>query len=353
MSQRDQAQFLARLWSIESALVEAGFPPMPEWWRAQLTRFYTSGKRRFTVRKGRRVTASTCVAPRLAVAEMLFGGHAHLPGTPALEFVFLSVKRSEAAQRLQGVRAILDALGVRYRERAGESIDLLDRPARFVVLTADHRTSVGGTVAFAWCDEVARWLDDETHANPAAKVIGSLSPALATLPDARLFLVSSPLSTDDYHARAFEQGETPAQCVAHGPTWEIVPHLLSEEDCRALADTERDFWREYGARPSAAVSAAFEDLTGVVVSGRTHLPYRHGIKYGLALDVGLRNDRTAAMVYHRELRKRDGSTPVSKLVVDRLLLLRPSVFRKVTIDQVETEVYSLAKEYHVRLLTVT
>src|SRR5258706_5009813 len=156
MSKRDPATFLSHLWALEDALIDAGFPEMPERWRREIARFERSGKRRFVIRKARRIFASTCVAPRLAVCEMLFGEHEHLPGTPALVYAFLSVKKGEAAKRLDGVRSILDVLGEDYVER-GETIELTNRPAVFAVVTANFRTNVGDTVAFAWCDEVARW----------------------------------------------------------------------------------------------------------------------------------------------------------------------------------------------------
>ena len=69
-AKRDAAAFLRKLWALEEALAGVNFPPMPPWWRDTLQRFYLSGKRRLVVRKGRRVFASTCIAPRLAVAEM-------------------------------------------------------------------------------------------------------------------------------------------------------------------------------------------------------------------------------------------------------------------------------------------
>jgi len=250
---RNPERFLARLWAMEATLVAAGLPPMPAWWRETIERFERTGRRRRVLRKGRRVFASTCVAPRLAVAEMLFGEHAHLPGTPPLLFAFLSVRRDEAANRLRGVRAILDVLEVPYVER-GETIELLQRPALFAVVTANFRVSVGETVAFAWCDEVARWNDD--GANPADEVVGSLAPALATLANSSLWLVSSPLGPDDFHARAFARGETADQSVAFGETWAINPSL-SEADTRALEPDERIWRREYAAQPQAGILAAF------------------------------------------------------------------------------------------------
>jgi len=249
---RDPELFLAQLWAMEDELVRGGLPIVPgDWWRRTLERFYRSGRRRLVVRKGRRVFASTAIAPRLAVAEALFGEHHHIPGTPPLEYGFFSVKREEANKRIEGVRAILDALGVKYSP-IGQTIRLRDLPALFTVVTASHKTSVGGTLAFAWLDEVARWNDDDLGANPAELVVSSIAPSLATLPDAKMFLVSSALTTEDFHARQFDQGETDLQCTAFGPTWEINP-TLTEADTRLLEPDERTWMREYAGIPSEGV----------------------------------------------------------------------------------------------------
>jgi hypothetical protein len=262
---RDVETFLRHLRALDDILAERGYPRISPWWWRTLERFYRSGKRRLAVRKGRRVGASTIVAPRLAVAEMLWGEHPHTPGAPPLVFAFLSVKRGEAANRLRGVKAILDVLGEKYDE-AGDTIELRDRPAIFAVVTANFRTSVGDTVAFAWCDEVARWHDDASGANPAEPVVASLAPALATLPDARLYLVSTPLSTVDYHAKQIDRGETETTCIAVGATWEINP-TLTEEETRTLEPDERLWRREYGAVPSDAITESWfgEDLVNAAV----------------------------------------------------------------------------------------
>lgn len=253
---RSAEAFLAALWHLEETLIAAGFPPMPAWWRETIERFERSGKRRRVIRKGRRVFASTCVAPRLAVAEMLFGQHPHLRGTPPHVYAFLSVKRDEASKRLHGIRAILDVLSEPYTER-GDTIELTKRPAVFAVVTANYRVSVGDTIAFCWCDEVARWRDDESGANPSEEVIGSLAPALATLPDAHLWLVSSPLSTMDFHARSFDLGETEQQAIAFGASWTINP-TLTEEGTHTLEPNARLWSREWAAIPQGAITQCWD-----------------------------------------------------------------------------------------------
>jgi len=279
-NRRDVSAFLTKLWKLESLLVAAGLPPMPPWWRREVERFYRSGKRRWVIRKGRRVFASTCVAPRLAVAEMLYGQHPHVPGTPSLVYAFLSVKKGEAAKRLIGVKAILDVLGEKYSE-AGDTIELKSRPAVFTVVTANFRTNVGDTLAFAWLDQLARWHDDALSANPAEQVVASLAPALATLPDAKLVMVSTPLGTEDYHARQFDLGETDQQCTSFGASWDINP-TLTREACAELEPDPKLLQREYGAIPQATLSDALDaELVALTGRGAPALAYTTPI---LALD---------------------------------------------------------------------
>ncbi len=286
---RNPDRFLSQLWAMERALVAAGLEPMPDWWRREIGRFYRSGKRRWVIRKGRRVFASTCVAPRLAVAEMLFGEHPHVPGSPPLVYAFLSVRNKESGARIPGIAAILEALEVPHAV-AGQTIRVADQPAVFEVITASFRSSVGGTVAFAWCDEVSRWNDDKTSKNPAEQVITSLAPALATLPDARMFLVSSPLTTADFHAKAFDMGETDQQCVSFGTTWDINP-TLTEAATRAAEPNERAWLREYAAVP---VDGVEQDWFGLAVDmalqGEERLGVRNGMRPIFAIDPAFGHD---------------------------------------------------------------
>ena len=259
---RDPDTFLRAFWAQERALVASGLAPITDWWREEIDKFYRSGKRRWVVRKGRRVYASTCVAPRLAVTEALFGEHKHIKGTPDLVYAFVSIKREEAKDRLPGVAAVLDALGVKY-EPVGQTIKLTGRPGIFAVVTSSHRKSVGLTVAFCWCDEVSRWNDDKLGGNPAEEVVAAIAPALSTLPDAKMFLVSSPLTTADFHAREFDEavkGDA-LRFGSFGETWTINPSFTEEMTRREEPDP-RKWLREYAAQPQDGLE---EDWFGSAV----------------------------------------------------------------------------------------
>lgn len=250
-------RILDHLRAVDAELVAQGFPAISAWWWSTLERFYLSGRRTLVLRVGRRGGKSSTLC-RVAVVEALFGEH-HIPPGDVGTVPIVSTSRDEAAARLRTIEAVLRALGVDFR-KAGEAIELQrddGAPVAFKVFAASVAGVSGFTAIAAICDEVAKWADKDTGANPAKEVLGSLRPTMATQPRARLFLSSSPLSTLDAHYDAFEQGETSEQCVAYAPTW-IANPSISEQDTRALEADARVWAREYRAIPQAAIAAAFD-----------------------------------------------------------------------------------------------
>jgi hypothetical protein len=245
---------LAHLEALERALVARAFPAMTGWWREQLTRFYTSGRRQFVLRVGRRGGKSSTLC-RVAVLEALYGDHPVPPGDVGVVAI-VSVSREQGTERLRTIRALLDALGVQHRPVDG-GIELVGRPILFRVYTASIAGVVGFTCICAICDEVARWKDADTGANPAREVLASLRPTLAGQSNARIFLSSSPLGNLDSHAAAFDQGETEFQCVAFAQTWVARPGL-TEPGTHELEPDPKIWSREYAAVPSDAITSALD-----------------------------------------------------------------------------------------------
>lgn len=254
---RDPEAFLEQLFGLNELMASRhGWPRFSSWWRATLTEAETSGVQQQVIRKPRRIGASSVTAPELGVCEVLHGQH-DVPPNDVGYFLFFSVTKSEAAKRLRGIRLILEALGVRHHE-SGDTIELLDYPFAFKVQAASFRTAVGDTAIGVWCDELARWHDADTNSNPASEVLASVKPTIATMPNAKIWLVSSPLGLLDAHAKAFELGNTSGQRVywCRG-SWLANP-TLTEAQCRALEPDEKRFLREYRAEPQAALSSAFD-----------------------------------------------------------------------------------------------
>jgi len=238
-------RILGKLDEQEQALVERGFPPMSPWWRETIGRWYRGGRRHLVARVGRRGGKSSSLS-RVAVVEALHGGHVVPPGDVGTVAV-VSIDRREAKKRITTICAILDALGEEYGPVDG-GVQLARRPIAFQVFTASIAGVSGFTGIFVFCDEVAKWRDADTGANPATEVLASVRPTMATQPHARMVLSSSPLGAFDAHAKAFDEGETATQSVAHAPTWEANP-TVSEAATHALEPDEQKWRREYAAVP--------------------------------------------------------------------------------------------------------
>jgi hypothetical protein len=280
---------LTRLFALDDALAPHGFPRLSPWWRATLTEFYESRRRQLVLRCGRRGGKSSSLV-RVAVCEAIYGEHVITPGDVGIVGI-VSVSRDEAAQRLRLAKAILDVLGVRHKPIEG-GIELEHRPIAFKVYAATVAGVVGGTWVSGICDEVARWKDADTGANPATLVLASLRPTMATQPNAKLFLSSSPLGTEDAHADAFKVGDTAWQQVALAPTW-IANPTISEDDTHALERDDEVWRREYAAQPIAgSVLSIFSEtmLAKATRAAPAALEPEPGRSYVAAMDPATRGN---------------------------------------------------------------
>jgi hypothetical protein len=229
------------------------------------------GLRTLVCRVGRRGGKSSTVA-RVGVGEALFGEWVVPPGDVAVVGI-VSTDRREASGRLRTIEEILKVLGFRkvrespganeYAKR-GTEIEILVRgtPVLFRVHTATIAGVVGFTAILVICDEVARWVDKDTGTNPANEVLASLKPCMATVPSARMWLISSPWSTLDAHAEAFARGDGNGQLVASAPTWVANP-TLTELDCKKLEPDDETRAREYGAVPMSSEASAVFDASEI------------------------------------------------------------------------------------------
>src|SRR5215471_13302954 len=59
------------------------------------------------------------------------------------------------------------------------------------VATSDFRGVRGSTCVAAICDQVAFWNFDSDSANPDTEVLRALRPAMATIPNSKLILIST------------------------------------------------------------------------------------------------------------------------------------------------------------------
>lgn len=252
------AELFAAFERLDRALVAKGFPATSRWWRRVIRRFLESGRRQLVLRVGRRGGKSSTLC-RLAVCLALYGEHVIPPGDLGVA-AFVSTSRGESGERLRTIEAILEAIGVEHR-RASDGggtayLEVVGRRLAFKTYVATIAGVSGFTAVVVIGDEVAKWRDADSGANPATEVLASVRPTMATQPNARIVLSSSPLSTLDAHYDAFEAGDDDFQIVAQAPTWEANP-TVTEADTHTLEKDPRVRAREYGAIPQAAAQGAF------------------------------------------------------------------------------------------------
>ncbi len=248
-----------RLMAMEDILVKAGFPKMSPWWKKVIKSFYEDGKLRLVARVGRRGGKSTTIC-RWAVAEALFGSHKIPPGDIG-KVVIISTKLGDAKERIRTIGEILTAMRIGFVQTK-EMIALNDKPIEFQAYPANFRTSVGMTTIFLFCDEMARWRDDEMGANPAKEVLKSVVPSMLTMPNAKQAFSSSPWSTMDAHYDYFERGSDDTQMCVWAETW-VANQTLTEQRCKEIDPDagldQESFDREYRAIPMKAGMHTFFD----------------------------------------------------------------------------------------------
>lgn len=257
-------------------------------WRQTLSEFYQSSCRQLVLRVGRRGGKSSSLC-RVAIAEGLYGDHTIPLGDKGV-FAFISTTLKEAKERLDTCEELLRTLDVRHKRTAGEIV-LEDRPVVWRTYAASIAGVSGFTCIGAVCDEVAKWRDADTGANPATEVLASLRPTMATMPNARLFLSSSPMGTLDAHAAAFDAGDTAHQRVAFAPTW--VAHPAITEELTHLLEPNEDVWRrEYGAIPFEGSEAGLyaPRLVDAATCGWSEVEPERYHHYAAWMDAGMRGN---------------------------------------------------------------
>jgi len=287
-----EEEILARYDEVDALLVAKGFPPTAPWWRSTIERYYRSGKRQAVLRVGRRGGKSSSLS-RLMVVEALYGHHDIPPGDTGVGAI-ISTRIDEAGQRLNTITSILDALGVPFKPWGNGVIGIrvIGQRIGFRVYCASVAGVSGFTGIFVLCDEVAKWKDSDTGVNPAGQVLASVRPTMATQPNARIVLSSSPFGMLDAHYDSFEEGDTAFQITAFAPTWEANP-TLTEAETRAIEPEEGVWLREYAAIPQAEAETSL--LTDLLIDRATRaeegdMPWTEGWSYVAAMDPATRTN---------------------------------------------------------------
>lgn len=289
---------------MEARLVAAGFPATSPWWLDVFDRWWTTGKRQLVPRVGRRGGKSSSLS-RLGVVEALYGHHDVPPGDTGWVAI-ISTDRSEASGRMRTICAILDALGIRWKPayRLTNAIEIEGRRVGFRVFTASIGGVSGFTSIFVLCDEVAKWMDEDTGSNPATEVLASVAPTMETMPNARIVLSSSPWGMLDAHYDAFERGDTDLQMTVSAATW-IANPSTTEESTRISQPDESRWEREYAAIPMAQAETSL--LSALLVDRARRrppqlyeLPPEPGHRYAAFIDPATRGNAWTLVIITRD-----------------------------------------------------
>ena len=253
--------------SLEDLLARSKqrFHHLSDWWRVEVTRFYETGRRQSVWRVGRRGGKSSTIC-RLVCVEAYYGDH-EWPDDDEGVVMIISADQKQAKQRLRTCAVLLREMKIQHDQTADELRFKNYRGQNVVIRvhSASIASVVGCTCICAVLDEVARWGENDRTGNPSEAILESLIPTMATQPNAKIFMISSPMGDEDLHAKAYAEGETKFQTVHFAPTW-IANPTLPEEMCRQLARTEREFLREYAAIPQSMYEEGFYDASDLAAA---------------------------------------------------------------------------------------
>lgn len=283
---------------MDAALVAKGWVATSPWWwwvieKVFAFRMVFSSLVVGVVRGGRRGGKSTTCC-KVAVHQTCFVDH-HVPEGDVGYFAIISAEKEQAKARLKTIGKMLVALDIKHKETA-EEIVLLDRNVGFKVVTASLTGVVSMTCIGALCDEMARWRDKDSGANPARQVMSSLRPSMATMKGtAILWAVSSPWSTLDLHHEMVERGDVDEQLTFKGATWEMNP-TLTETDTHALEPDEASWQREYAAVPMSSDETKFFNAAFIDAATKVDLKYvEEPDRVAAGADFAFRRDSSAAV----------------------------------------------------------
>ena len=306
------------------------------------------GYRELWVQAGRRSGKTTRLGATVAVSAAVQDvGHLLSPGEYA-RVIVVCPTLGHSTQAFDSIKGILEVLGVAYRERAREVI-ITGRRTVIQAVVADHISPRGGTAIAAIVDEAALLPTSEGAAGYDVEILAAIRPALATT-DGKLVVISTPWDRKGVHfetcSKFYGKVET-AKLVIHGTTWDLNPSL-TEAKCRELEVDPKRFRREYQAVPGDTDENFLRrnDVLGCVDRGIEVRPATGESVYVLGLDIGLRRDRTAVVVAHREYRSVINGPPADMIVIDAIRTWTPKKGEKLPFDEIIGQVASMSRQYN-------
>ena len=150
------------------------------------------------------------------------------------------------------------------------------------VHTASFRSVRGYSVVAALCDEAAYWRSDEST-NPDSEILAALRPAMATIPNALLMVLSTPYARAGVLWDAYKKhfGKAGNVLVWQAPTRTMNPSVPQSVVDGAFEEDPASAAAEYNAAFRSDVEAFVtqEAVDACIVPGRFELPPVAGTRY--------------------------------------------------------------------------
>ncbi|WP_293875878.1 hypothetical protein [Sphingomonas sp. UBA978] len=192
------------------------------------------------------------------------------------------------------------------------------------ITTNDVGGTRGPTVVAAVFDEVAFW-SAENSANPDQDVYNAVKPAMATVPGAMLFGISSPYARRGllWNKHKKHYGKDGKVLVVQAPTWRMNPNIKRDGEflTEQYANDASSAAAEYGAQFRTDVEAfvSLEVVEACVAPGVHERGPRSDVTYSAFVDPsgGSQDSMTLAISHH------EGDTDDGLTVIDATREVKP------------------------------
>jgi hypothetical protein len=225
----------ARVLEVDRKCSAAGMPGMSPWWRAEVGRFFVSGKPLGIFLVGRGGGKST-TWERVAATVVRYGVRSSPPGQ-TWTAPFISVGPDDANRRIDGMAAVFRADGLAIvgeidegggKVKPGDDAVKIARAPRGSLTLHDASgnpilvASIAGTIGnvsgpstvFLMIDEAAKLHDKTTNANPLTEILVSALQTSRGRPGWRGIVCSSAWNREGVHWKLVEQGDNETNFLA-------------------------------------------------------------------------------------------------------------------------------------------
>jgi phage terminase large subunit-like protein len=216
------------------------------------------------------------------------------------------------------------------------------RGTELVILAADSAGSHGLRPSWLVVDELANWPDTERH----REFFDSLWAGLPKVSDSRGVIITTAGSPGHFSRRIFEAAEADPlwrlSDVQGPPPWVDAAEVESERRRMFPARFAR-LWQNLWTSADDAIADPADVAAACILKGP--LAPEEGRRYVCTLDLGVRNDRTVAVIAH-PVREGDGT----RVIVDRMKVWTPRPGAPVSLDDVRAWITEFCRSYRAPLI---